>query len=52
MNLFSSHSTYAQRGIIGEKNKETDNIDTSSYDNTMTINTYNSMKTLKSKITD
>ncbi len=51
INLFSKHSTYAQRGIIGEKSKEIDNIDTSSYENTMTINTYNSMKTLTSKIT-
>jgi hypothetical protein len=48
----SKNNDYIAREIIGEKQDKGDNIDTSSYQRTLTDNSYNSLKTLKSKITD
>ena len=52
MNLLYKNTNFIERGIIGQKGHDEEDIDISSYNRTMTENTYNSMKTLSSKITE
>ena len=52
LKLSTKNNNYIERKIIREGQDKGDNIDVSSYQRTLTDNSYNSLKTLNSKVTD